>query len=207
MKTCQYFTGPRQFRKNLKRKLFRDDTDNVVPRLGQLMAHGFYFGFTMVLPELVRFFSKTSANILPALDSSGKISSQGCLAMTRTILPEDSASWCQHAFCCDFASISTNANRYLSQSLIVAWLIFCSSSTPNLSLATGPILSRDLFYAWAIPEYRDSLTSAGLRLRLSDSSNFTLHPFFSLSSFDFFLLPFFSPPLSVRHILAAMSGR
>ena len=87
------------------------------------------------------------------------------LAMTRTILSQDSANEWQHAFCCEFASISTIADHYLSQSLIVAWLIFGSSSTLNLSLATGPVLSRDLFYAWASPEYRDSLTSAGLRLR------------------------------------------
>ena len=162
---CQYFTDPRQFRKNLKRRLFRDDTDIVVPRLSQLMARGFHFGFTMVLPELVRLLSWTSANILPALDSSGKISTQGCLAMSRTILSQDSANWWQHAFCCEFASISTKANHYLSPSLTVAWLIFGSSSTPNLSLATGPVLSRELFYAWAGPEYRDSLTSAGLRFR------------------------------------------
>ena len=162
---CQVFTGPRQFRKNLKQRLFRDDTDKLVPRLGQLMAHGFYFGFTMVLPELIWLLSWASANILPALDSSGKISSQDCLAMTRTILSQDSANWWQHAFCCEFASISTNANHYLSQSLTISRLIFGSSSTPNLSLATGPVLSRDLFYAWASPEYQDSLTSAGFRLR------------------------------------------
>ena len=165
LNTWQYFTGPRQFRKNLKRSLFRDDTDNVVPRLGQLMAHRFDFGSTMILPELVRLLSWTSANILPAPDSSGKISSQGCLAATRTILSQDSAYWWQPAFCCELASISTNANYFLSQSLTVAWLIFGSSSTPNLSLATGPVLSRDFLYAWASPEYRDSLTSAGLRLR------------------------------------------
>ena len=57
------------------------------------------------------------------------------------------------------------ANHYLSQSLTVAWLIFGSSSTPNLSLATGPVLFRDFFYAWPSPEYRDSLTIAGFRLR------------------------------------------
>ena len=129
------------------------------------MARGFYFGFTMVLPELVRLLSWTSANILPTLDSSRKISSQGCLAMAQTILSQDSANWWQHAFCCEFASISANANHYLSQSLTVAWLIFGSSSTPNLSLTIDPVLSRDLFYAWASPEYRDSLTSAGFRLR------------------------------------------
>ena len=87
------------------------------------------------------------------------------LAMTRTILSQDSANWWQHAFSCEFASISTNANHYPSQSLTVAWLIFGSSSTPNLSLATGPVLSRDLFYAWASSEYRDSLSSVGFRLR------------------------------------------
>ena len=129
------------------------------------MARGFYFGFTIILPELVRLLSWISVNILPALDSSGKISSQGCLAMTRTILSQDSANWWQHAFCWEFESFSTNANHYLSQSLIVARLIFGSSSTPNLSLATGPVLSRDFFYAWASPEYRDSLTIAGFRLR------------------------------------------
>ena len=145
--------------------MFRDDTDNVVPRLGQLMARGFYIGFTIVLPELVRLSSWTSANILPALDSSGTISSQACLAMTRTILSQDFANRWQHTFCCEFSSISTNANHYPSQSLTVAWLIFGSSSTSNLSLATGPVLSRDLFYTWASPEYRDSSTSAGLRLR------------------------------------------
>ena len=144
---CQVFTGPRHFRKNLKQRLFRDDTDNLVPRLGQLMAHRFYFWFTIILPELVRLLSWTSVNILPALDSSGKISSQGCSAMTWTILSQDSANWWQHAFCWEFASISTNANHYLSQSLTVARLIFGSSSTPNLSLATGPVLSRELFYA------------------------------------------------------------
>ena len=119
----------------------------------------------MVLPELVLLLSWKCANILPVLDSSGKISSQGCLAMARTILSQVSANWWQHAFCCEFASISTNSNYHLSQSLTVAWLIFASSSTLNFSLATGPVLSRDLFYAWASPEYRDSLTSAGLRLR------------------------------------------
>ena len=77
----------------------------------------------------------------------------------------DSANWWQHAFCCEFASISTNANHYLSQSSTVAWLIFDSSSTPNLSLASGPVLSRDLFYNWASPEFRGLLTSAGFRLR------------------------------------------
>ena len=66
---------------------------------------------------------------------------------------------------CRFAIVSTNANRYLSQSLTVACLIFDSSSTPNLSLATGPVLSHDLFYIWPSTEYRDSLTSAGFRLR------------------------------------------
>ena len=122
----------------------------------------------MVLPELVRLLSWTSANILSAPDSSGKISSQGCLAMTRTIFSQDSANWWQHAFCCEFASISNNGNHYVSQSLTFVWLIFGSSSTPNISLATGPVLSRDLSYAWASPEYRDSLTSAGFRLsRLS----------------------------------------
>ena len=136
---CQVFIGPWQFRKNFKRKLFRDDTDKLVPRLGQLMTPGFYFGFTMVLPELVRLLSSTSANILPALEISEKISSQGCLAMTRTILSQDSVNWWQHPFCCEFASISTNANHYLSQSLTVAWLIFGSSSTSDLSLATGPV--------------------------------------------------------------------
>ena len=85
--------------------------------------------------------------------------------MTRTILSQDSANWWQHTFCCEFASIATNANHYLSQSLTVAWLIFGSSSIPNLSLATGPVLSRDLFYAWASPEYRDSLANAEFRLR------------------------------------------
>ena len=117
----------------------------------------------MVLPELVRLLSWTSANILPALDSSGKITNQGCLAMIRTIL---SANWWWHAFCWEFDSISTNANYYLSQSLTVAWLIFDNSSTSNLSLATGrDVLSRDFFYAWASPEYRDSLTSTGVRFR------------------------------------------
>ena len=129
------------------------------------MARGFYFGFTIVFPELVRLLSWKSANILSAPDSSGKMSSQGCSAVTRTILSQDSANWWQYAFYCKFASTSTNANQYLSQSLTVAWLIFGSSSTPNLSLATGPILSRDLFYAWASPEYWDSLTSAGFWLR------------------------------------------
>ena len=112
LNTCQYFTGPRQFRKNLKRRLFRDDTDNGGPRLGQAMARGFYFLFTMVLPELARLLSWTSANILPALDSFQKISSQGCLAITRMILSQDSANWWQHAFCCEFASISTNADHF-----------------------------------------------------------------------------------------------
>ena len=65
----------------------------IVPRFGQLIARGFYFGFTMVLPELVRLLSWTSANTIPVLDSSEKISSQGCLAMTRTILSPDSANW------------------------------------------------------------------------------------------------------------------
>ena len=142
---CQVFTGPCQFKKTLKRKLFRDDTDNLVLRLGQLMARGFYFWFTIILPELVWLLSWTSANILPALDSSEKILSQYCLAMTRTIFSQVSANWWRHAFCCEFASISTNANHYLSQSLTVAWLILGSSSTPNLSLATGPVLSRDHF--------------------------------------------------------------
>ena len=119
----------------------------------------------MFLPEFVQFLSLTNAKFLPALDSSGKISNEGCFVMTRTILSQDSANWWQHAFSCVFASISTNANHYLSQSFTVAWLIFGSSWISNLSLATGPVLSRDLFYAWASPEYRDSLTSAGLRLR------------------------------------------
>ena len=40
---CQVFTGPQQFRKNIKRRLlFGDDTYNLVPRLGQLMAHEFF---------------------------------------------------------------------------------------------------------------------------------------------------------------------
>ena len=30
----QVFSNPRQLRKNLKRRLFRDDTDNIVPTLG-----------------------------------------------------------------------------------------------------------------------------------------------------------------------------
>ena len=151
MNKCHYFTGP-----------YGQPCPETRPTDGSWI-----FGFTMVLPELVRLLAWTSANILPALDSSGKISSQGCLAMTRTILSQDSANWWKHAFCCEFSSISTNANHYLkmSQSLTVTWLIFGSSSTSNFSLATGPVLSRDLFYAWASPEYRDSLTSAGLRVR------------------------------------------
>ena len=129
------------------------------------MAHAFYSISTMISLELVRLLSWTAANILPALVSSEKISNQGCLAMTQTILSQDFANWWQHAVCCEFSSISTSVNQYLSQSLTVAWLIFGSSSMPNLSLATGPVLSRDLFYAWASPEYRDSFTSPGLRLR------------------------------------------
>ena len=39
---CQVSTGLRQFRKKIKRWLFRDDTDNLVPSLGQLMAHAFF---------------------------------------------------------------------------------------------------------------------------------------------------------------------
>ena len=47
----------------------------------------------MFLPALVRFLSWTSANFLPALDSSGKISNKGYLLMTRTNLFRDSANW------------------------------------------------------------------------------------------------------------------
>ena len=175
----------------------------------------------MFLPELVRFLSWTSAKFLPALDSSGKRSNDGCFVMILTICPgtrPTDGSWillwiyyglawahstlvlnkCQYftgsqqfrknikprllsddtnnlvprfrqlmttrilLWICQY---STNANHFLSQSLTAAWLIFSSGSIPNLSLTTGPVLSRDLFYAWASPEYRDSLTSTGSRLR------------------------------------------
>ena len=51
-------------------------------QFGQLIAHTLYSASTMISPELVWLLCWISANILPALDSSGKISSQGCLAMT-----------------------------------------------------------------------------------------------------------------------------
>ena len=87
------FYPPSTVRKEIKQRLFRDDTDNLVLRFGQLMAHTFYSASTMISPELVRLLSWTSANILPAFDSSGKISNEGCLVMTRTILSRDSANW------------------------------------------------------------------------------------------------------------------
>ena len=90
---CQHFTHPRQFEKIIKQRLFRDDTDNVVLRFGQLMAHAFYSASTMISPEFVRLLSWTNANIVPALDSSGKILNEGCFVMTRTMLSRDSANW------------------------------------------------------------------------------------------------------------------
>ena len=90
---CQHFTGPRQLEKEIKRRLFRDHTDNFVLKFGQLMAHAFYSVFTMISPELVRLLSWTRANILPALVSSGKISNEGCFVMTRRMLSRDSANW------------------------------------------------------------------------------------------------------------------
>ena len=45
---CQYFTGPRQFRKK-RQKFYRDYRDNLVPRFGQLMDHAFCWEFAIVL--------------------------------------------------------------------------------------------------------------------------------------------------------------
>ena len=89
----QHFTSPRQSEEENKRRLFRDDLDNLVPRFGQLMAHVCHCESTMILPELVSFLSWTRANILPTLGSSRKKSDEDCFAMTRTILSQDSAKW------------------------------------------------------------------------------------------------------------------
>ena len=52
-----------------------------------------YCDFTIFLPELVRPLSWTCANILRALDSSGKLWNEGFFVMTRAIFSQDSANW------------------------------------------------------------------------------------------------------------------
>ena len=57
------------------------------------MTYILYSAFTMISPEFVRLLSWTSANILPAFDSSENISNERCFVMTRTISSRDSANW------------------------------------------------------------------------------------------------------------------
>ena len=42
MNKYQYFTGPRQFKKEIKQRLFRDHTNNLVTSCGQLMSYAFF---------------------------------------------------------------------------------------------------------------------------------------------------------------------
>ena len=70
--------------RNQTKNVLRWHEQSCPVQFGQLIAHTLYSASTMISPELVWLLCWISANILPALDSSGKISSQGCLAMTWT---------------------------------------------------------------------------------------------------------------------------
>ena len=59
---CQYFTGSRQFRKNIKPRLFGDDTNNLVPRFRQLMT-------TRILLWICQYFNWCQSLSEPVFDS------------------------------------------------------------------------------------------------------------------------------------------
>ena len=79
----------------------------------------------MFLPELVRILPWTSANILPALDSSRKKSNKDCFAIRRTIFSRDLANWWLTSFIVYPRAkwihlvCRTKYGRFLGQNIIV----------------------------------------------------------------------------------------
>ena len=71
LNTCQCFTGPRQFRKNLKRRLFPDDTDNV------------YTNYTLSVPPY-RSLSTGSGSIFG--DRTGRASPEISIGRTAIVV-------------------------------------------------------------------------------------------------------------------------
>ena len=137
----------------------------VVKRLKKKISHknqDLKKTFFSILPELIWLLSWTSTNILPCLNSSGKMSDEVFSTMTRTILSRDSANWSQYGFRCDFA-IVLNQCQFISETIFTCgWFNIWQYCNTESQLSDWPCSVPWPLLSLASPRYRDSaLASAG----------------------------------------------